>query len=200
MRRFLLFGFVLNLIGGCTNLVNDMVNDKFLEIDKDLRVNIELNKDSAQVILRENEDIKELKEIENLTAEIDQYIEKFRTDLITHLSAEYNGKKFDLGDFEKQMEYTIGDNKQGEGYNLEMRLRKYINKINSISNKFTFEHIAKDGSDIDIFIGTENAKKDFVTLFFEGNTAVGALAFLSQCHLEVIDVELAAIKLLVKEK
>ena len=128
------------------------------------------------------------------------FIKTFREELIVHAEIYYrSGKAVNLARYQKQMEFTIGEEKDGKAYELQYALNDYVDKVNKIGGElFVFQHFALDGWQIDDDLAADLKKKDFAHLNFEKSSNLVCLTILRQFQQQVTALEVAALTKLFK--
>ena len=132
------------------------------------------------------------------------YIQGLKKELIKNTGGiDEDGKYKGAKEEEKvaKMMLGSGDSKSGEGYELKRKLNQFVNEINQTMQKMKadkqFVQLALDAKDDPIFKNsTEQKKKTFAQVNFEGTPLVAALAMLSEKEASVRAIEMESLSLL----
>ncbi|WP_020528191.1 hypothetical protein [Flexithrix dorotheae] len=136
--------------------------------------------------------------IYDFTSETLEYLENFKSELIEYAGGyDSLGRILNTFEVEKQMEFTIGKNEDGEGYNLMKNLEKFTESVNHLDSTFNYK-LVYHGNEFEVLSNSEAEKADFVSLNFENTPLVTALAIISQFETQVKLIESDAISRLKK--
>lgn len=139
------------------------------------------------------------RKVRKATSEVYQYLEDLKTELITVSDA-----KNDQGQFKNSALKNVdipGNifNNNRKGFEMQEKLNAYPSEISSILKDLgidmTFDDIAKDAKDIDIFKNDPDVRnKNFVFLNFVKSPVGAVMALISQYQNEVLNIEAESLK------
>lgn len=134
------------------------------------------------------------REIRKISAEVYSYLESLKQELITASDA-----KDDQGMFKNSALKNVdipGNmfNNNKKGFEMQEKLNNYPKEISAVLKKvgieLSFEDIAKDAKDIDLFKNDPDVKnKNFVFLNFVKSPVGAVMALISQYQNEVLNIE-----------
>jgi len=138
------------------------------------------------------------KEIRRATADVFGYLEGLKQELIEQTNAKNEDGTYKTSSLKNQDITGNIFNNNRKGYEMEERLNAFPDHISSILDgvglDLTFERIAKDAREIDLFKNDPNANyKDFVNLNFVKSPVGAVLALISQYQNEVLNIESEAL-------
>jgi gliding motility-associated protein GldM len=139
------------------------------------------------------------REIRSMTADIYRYLEDIKRNLI-----EVSNAKTDEGTFKSSALKNVdipGNifNNNRVGYEMQEKLNQYPEEVSSllasIGVNMTFEKIANDAEDIDLFKNDPDVRfKDYVNLNYVKSPIGAVLAIISQHQNEVLNIESEALR------
>jgi gliding motility-associated protein GldM len=154
----------------------------------------------ANTVAQQGNNVRDLPKVEasqqvrNTTSEVFNYLEELKQELLTVSNA-----KTDQGTFNNSALKNVdipGNifNNNRKGYEMQERLNAFPVEISAILNEIgidlTFEPIAKDAKDIDLFRNDPDVRtKSFVNLNFVKSPVGAVMALISQYQNEVLNIE-----------
>jgi gliding motility-associated protein GldM len=138
------------------------------------------------------------KEIRSATSDIFTYLEGLKQELIEATNAKNEDGTFKTSSLKNQDVTGNIFNNNRKGYEMEERLNAFPAQVTNILNDIgidqSFDRIAKDAREIDLFRNDPNANyKDFVNLNFVKSPVGAVLALISQYQNEVLNIESEAL-------
>ncbi len=137
-------------------------------------------------------------QIREASAEIFEYIEGLKQELITATNAVNDEGGYNTGALKNTTTPGTIFNNNKKGYELQERLNAFPEQISGylsdVGIDLTFDRIAKDADEIDLFKNdSEVSYKDYVNLNFVKSPVGAVLAILSQHQNEVLNIESEAL-------
>ncbi|HAI75826.1 MAG TPA: hypothetical protein DCM08_06220 [Microscillaceae bacterium] len=140
--------------------------------------------------------LRRVKQLDDQTRFVIKFLSFAKAYLYNNLGKEYDKQRAYLKqpyEVEKAEKYLIGDNKNGEGYNLEKKINAFFDFLNKEFKDFEpagyvpltkieeGDPLSKDRIDLQ--------KRDFVEQKFKGMPVIGAMAVIGQMQLEILVYE-----------
>lgn len=190
MKKIVLF--ILPIVLLFTSSCETRVKKKFLAIDQQQLEQVDslklLNVQLFEEMVTDSLFTARVGLIHSSTQVMLDYLKEYRTDMIAHCTGKNN--KIAYMKHDCQMEFSLGENKDGPAYTLERKLNNYIEEMNMIVDGQPFEKIAKSGAEYPEFKdNAQNKEKDFAELSFSDTPLVAAMAITSELTKAVVQAE-----------
>ena len=142
--------------------------------------------------------VEKAEQVREATAEIFEYLESLKQELITYTNAKNEEGGYNTSALKNTDAAGNIFNNNRKGYELQERLNSYPETVSGLLSEvgidLTFEKIAKDADEIDLFINDGNVNyKDYVNLNFVKSPVGAVMAILSQHQNEVLNIESEAL-------
>lgn len=142
--------------------------------------------------------VEKAQQIREATSEIFDYLESLKQELITSTNAINDEGGYNTGALKNTSASGNIFNNNRKGYEMQERLNSYPEQVSGLLSDvgidLTFEKIAKDASEIDLFKNNPDVNyKDYVNLNFVKSPVGAVMAILSQHQNEVLNIESEAL-------
>lgn len=142
--------------------------------------------------------VEKAEQVREATAEIFEYLESLKQELITYTNAKNEEGGYNTAALKNTDASGNIFNNNRKGYELQERLNAYPETVSGILSEIgidlTFDKIAKDADEIDLFRNDGNVNyKDYVNLNFVKSPVGAVMAILSQHQNEVLNIESEAL-------
>ncbi len=182
MTRYSSF-LLLLLLCSCDQLWRKHIDDKVNRNTEQTASTVTIRQATIDSLYRLNGSNLSLQQLRQLSDSAEESVTSYALRLAEYVATE----KLPINEVERQEAFSIDG---GEARQLEIALNNYISNVNALDNAFNFDKIAKGEAEMEGFSGN----RSFVEFTFSDISPAFAAAILKELQLEVLNVELEAMK------